>query len=174
MPKGKGIKGGRLVTIKTEEEYEDIINFLLNKLNLKTKLWSKEKRKQFKKKANRFEVRDDGVLGDWPHGKTLHVKLFAPNTEILAGTKLLVPPWKKKQILNQLHGDGKPCGHFGRVKLHKMASEKYYGITEQDCIEHVKDCPDCKVCVYTPSLLHCVTSIYFCCYRSFNPLSTLL
>jgi hypothetical protein len=73
MAKPKGIKGERLITIKDEIECNNIVNYLLNNFNLKEQQWTKDEKRNFKVKANKFEVLNDGQTDNWPHGNVLYV-----------------------------------------------------------------------------------------------------
>lgn len=107
---------------------------------------AKGQKKNFRRKLKRFEIRNDGESGDWPHGKVLWIKIFLKTGEVKE-TKLYVPWWHKEQILEKFHGDNGKGAHFGRNRLHLAISVDYYGITEADCLKYIQKCPGCKVII---------------------------
>lgn len=122
MTKEKGTKGGRLIVIKDQTEYQHIVEYLLGEFNIQDQNWSKDEKRHFKDKAEKFEVLHDGKDGEWPHGHVLYIKIFQSGCNVKSGLKLYVPPWKKQYILEQFHGDNKIAKHFGHNRLYKMVS----------------------------------------------------
>ena len=123
MTKTKGVAGGRLISIKDEHQYNLLIKYLLQQIDLKQVITSREQRKKFQKKAKMFIVINADKLDDWPFGPTLCVK-----REIHSQVRNLiyVPSWGdfKQKVIREYHGTGKPCGHFGRDRLHKAVRIK--------------------------------------------------
>ncbi len=118
----KGVRGGKLVSFRDKDEYQKMIDYLSSPRKFDPDVWpgwNSTQRFKFKKKAEKFELRDDGTQEPWPKGKVLHIKIFAnkeATTPML--TKLFTPPDKIQGVLSQFHGTGKIAGHFGRNRLH--------------------------------------------------------
>lgn len=149
MVKEKGTGGGRqLDPIKTIEEYNRIRDYLINPLRVGPPAnLSKRKQTRWEKRIKRnYAVLDNGIEGEWPNGCVLHVKLYAnKKAQTPMQTLLYVPPWHKEEILHKMHGTGKECAHFGRGRLHKALKVKYYGISQEDCLNFLKSCEHCRV-----------------------------
>jgi len=143
MPKSKGSGGGNLIAIENEYLYQQIISYLSEQWKIPAD-WPKEKKRKFRRWANRFEVRNDAQTGSWPHGKVLWMRIFTKTGEIKE-TKLYVPEWHKQTILQKYHGDDGLAAHFGRNRLYAAINEQHYGITQEDCLNYIQACPGCKV-----------------------------
>lgn len=120
MPKTKGTPGGRLIELKTREEYTRIRDFLLHKFDVYSQRWNHEERKAFKKQARKFEVKDNGNAGEWPNGPVLYVLIKKKGAVTTSESKLYVPEWEKTKVLAQFHGGEGRAGHFGKSRLHAL------------------------------------------------------
>lgn len=119
--KVKGTPGGRTPAVETEAEYQQIITYLEDPEYFEQNtlpLLSPKLKKNFKRKANQFEIHvKDGNI--WPEGKTLHFRVLNVDGS-LRETKLYIPPWKKDEVLAGFHGADNVGGHFKRKKLHNL------------------------------------------------------
>ena len=120
MPKTKGTPGGRVVQIANEEEYQHLIEFLQFQWEIPAD-WTPKIKRAFKSKVKMFGVVDDGRKEEWPACPRLHLIKRAPNNTVIS-SKLFVPKWFHKQVMDEFHGGGTIGGHYGRNKLHKLVS----------------------------------------------------
>lgn len=124
MTKAKGSKGGKLVQVKTQEEYDLLVEYLLGNINLKMFEWTNSTKQNFKRKANKFMVFDNHEPGSWPNGAILHVKMHEGVNGIPEGTRIFVPWWEKPHVLSLYHGADGLASHFGRNRLYKAVCNK--------------------------------------------------
>jgi hypothetical protein len=120
MPKTKGTPGGRVVQIIDEEEYQHLVEFLQYKWVMPSD-WTQKMKRAFKSKVKQFGVVDDGNENQWPDCPRLHLIKRAPNQTVVS-SKLFVPKWHHKKVLDEFHGGGAIGGHYGRNKLYKLVS----------------------------------------------------
>lgn len=129
MPKKQGVKGGNLIHIYSEEEYNTLLQYLQDNLDWNTLDWTPKQKYNLKLKSLRFQVVNDGQEpGNWPHGENvLQIKLFPANTTyqdikngtLPTGTAIFVPEWKKKELFTSIHSFDH-AGHFGRERMHHV------------------------------------------------------
>jgi hypothetical protein len=156
MPKKKGTPGGRLPVIKSLDEYDMILNFLLKKWTIPVE-WTSSKKQGFLERMKQYVVLDNGKSGDYPNGPQIYVR-SKTSSDIIGTAKLYVPEWHKEQIMKKFHGAGTPGVHFGRTRIHELVNQEksffltsfqignaHVGVTEKDVTAHLKDCPNCKV-----------------------------
>lgn len=121
MPKQRGTPGGRLIKVKDIVEYDRILHYLLDEFKPEDNPeWNRFQRRRFKAKSANFEVCNDELEGDWPHGvDVLYIRETSrEDPHIITGLKLYVPAWQKKNIIGKFHTADGPTGHLGRNKLH--------------------------------------------------------
>lgn len=75
MGKKKRQKGGGKVKMN-EVIYDNILNYHLKQIDLPSAYPNLKHRAEFIKKCTRFVLHDDGADGEWPLGKTLHIKIY--------------------------------------------------------------------------------------------------
>lgn len=131
MPKKKGTKGGSLLQITTEEEYNGILLFLKNPRTKKedeelkdlfTKI-GKYNRKSLKRKASKctvHQMKGEQAEGTWPRGHKVLIVTTEEENHFIG--KVYVPPWHKETIFDRFHGAEGEAGHFGGKKLHKKVN----------------------------------------------------
>lgn len=135
MGKPKGSTGGRLCKINTEEEYNDVVNFLLKQWEPQGGKWNAISRRCFLKKAKHFKVQfHTKANGGMIDGPVLYFADYGENpmvdgegNPIERSLKLYVPPWRKNEIIAKFHcANG--GGHWGIAKTYKLVRSQHQNI----------------------------------------------